>query len=100
MKPSGLPEIGGGRGQAQGLPLPVRAAGGGGKGGACGDLTGRAGRGLAESFRLGTCWIAGAWAARHVVGGGVAGAEPPHKGGPTRPDRTTAVVSGQIGRYL
>ena len=28
-------------------------------------------------------------------GGGVAGAEPPHKGGPTRPDRTTAVVSGQ-----
>ena len=32
--------------------------------------------------------------ARHVVGGGVAGAEPPHKGGPNRPDRTTAVVSG------
>ena len=27
--------------------------------------------------------------------GGVAGAEPPHKGGPNRPDRTTAVVSGQ-----
>ena len=24
---------------------------------------------------------------RHVVGGGVAGAEPPHKGGPNRPDR-------------
>ena len=32
---------------------------------------------------------------RHVVGGGVAGAEPPHKGGPNRPDRITAVVSGQ-----
>ena len=38
---------------------------------------------------------------RHQVGegccrrGGVAGAEPPHKGGPNRPDRTTAVVSGQ-----
>ena len=27
--------------------------------------------------------------------GGVAGAEPPHKGGPNRPDRTTAVVGGQ-----
>ena len=27
--------------------------------------------------------------------GGVAGAEPPHKGGPNRPDRTTAVISGQ-----
>ena len=27
--------------------------------------------------------------------GGVAGAKPPHKGGPNRPDRTTAVVSGQ-----
>ena len=27
--------------------------------------------------------------------GGVAGAEPPHKGGPNRPDRKTAVVSGQ-----
>ena len=26
--------------------------------------------------------------------GGVAGAEPPHKGGPNRPDRPTAVVSG------
>ena len=25
--------------------------------------------------------------------GGVAGAEPPHKGGPNRPDRPTAVVS-------
>ena len=27
--------------------------------------------------------------------GGVAGAEPPHKGGPNRPHPTTAVVSGQ-----
>ena len=29
-----------------------------------------------------------------LLGGGVAGAEPPHKGGPNRPDRTTAVASG------
>ena len=32
--------------------------------------------------------------------GGVAGAEPPHKGGPNRPDRTTAVVSGQRRRLI
>ena len=30
-----------------------------------------------------------------LLAGGVAGAEPPHKGGPNRPDRTTAVVSSQ-----
>ena len=30
-----------------------------------------------------------------LLGGGVAGAKPPHKGGPNRPDRTSAVVSGQ-----
>ena len=30
-----------------------------------------------------------------LLAGGVAGAEPPHKGGPNRPDRPTAVVSGQ-----
>ena len=33
-------------------------------------------------------------AARDLAGG-VAGAEPPHKGGPNRPDRQTAVVSSQ-----
>ncbi len=35
--------------------------------------------------------------------GGVAGAEPPHKGGPNRPDRPElqlSVVSGQRGRFL
>ena len=41
---------------------------------------------------------------RHVVGGGVAGAEPPHKGGPNRPDRPNCsgqwlVVSGQRRRF-
>ena len=61
-----------------------------------GDMMETAGRGLAKFFRLGTCYEY-----RHQVGeaccrrGGVAGAEPPHKGGPNRPDRTTAVVSGQ-----
>ena len=61
--------------------------------GICG---GQAGRGLAGHFRLGT-----RHQCRHTVDeaccrrGGVAGAEPPHKGGPNRPDRTTAVVSGQ-----
>ena len=69
--------------------------------GAYGDLMGLAGRGLAGHLRLGTCYEY-----RHQVGeaccwgGGVAGAEPPHKGGPTRPDRLNcsgqwSVVSGQ-----
>ena len=53
-----------------------------------GDLLGLAGPGLAGHLRLGTCYEY-----RHEVGegccrrGGVAGAEPPHKGGPNRPDR-------------
>ena len=53
-----------------------------------GDMMGLAGRGLAGHFRLGTCYKY-----RHPVDqgccrrGGVAGAEPPHKGGPNRPDR-------------
>ena len=60
---------------------------------------GRPRRGLAELLRHGTCYE---W--RHQVGeaccrrGGVAGAEPPHKGGPNRPDRPEKqwlVVSGQ-----
>ena len=52
------------------------------------DLMGLAGRGLAGHFRLGTHHQC-----RHPVDqaccrrGGVAGAEPPHKGGPNRPDR-------------
>ena len=52
------------------------------------DLMGLAGRGLAGPVRLGTCYEY-----RHPVDeaccrrGGVAGAEPPHKGGPNRPDR-------------
>ena len=56
--------------------------------GTYGDLIGLAGRGLAGHFRLGTCNEY-----RHPVDdrccrrGGVAGAEPPHKGGPNRPDR-------------
>ena len=58
------------------------------------DLMGLAGGGGARHLRLGTCHQY-----RHLVDeaccrtGGVAGAEPPHKGGPNRPDRTTAVVS-------
>ena len=61
--------------------------------------SGRAGRGLARHFRLGT-----RYEYRHQVdeaccrSGGVAGAPPPHKGGPNRPDRPEmqwAVVSGQ-----
>ena len=49
---------------------------------------GLGGRGRAKPVRVGTCYEY-----RHQVGeaccrrGGVAGAEPPHKGGPTRPDR-------------
>ncbi len=64
--------------------------------GTCGDLMGRAGRGLAGHFPFGA-----RHQCRHTVGeaccrrGGVAGAEPPHKGGPNRPDRPTAVVSSQ-----
>ena len=60
-----------------------------------GDLKGLEGLGWVNLVRLGTCYEC-----RHEVGegccrrGGVAGAEPPHKGGPNRPDRTTAVVSG------
>ena len=49
---------------------------------------GLAGRGWVKLLRLDTCYQY-----RHQVGeaccrtGGVAGAEPPHKGGPNRPDR-------------
>ena len=54
------------------------------------------GLGLTNLCRVGTCHEY-----RYTVDeaccrrGGVAGAEPPHKGGPNRPDRTTAVVGGQ-----
>ena len=63
------------------------------------DLTG-----LAGHFRLGTCYEY-----RHQVDegccrrGGVAGAEPPHKGGPNRPDRPENQgpgVSGQRRRLF
>ena len=57
------------------------------KAGAYGDRMGLAGRVLARRLRLGTCSNIDTKSARHVVGGGVAGAEPPHKGGPNRPDR-------------
>ena len=73
------------RGQAQGLF--VREGAGGGRRG-CVQATG----GIGTWWNDGTRWI------RHVVGGGVAGAEPPHKGGPNRPDRPKvqwSVVSGQ-----
>ena len=58
------------------------------KAGTYGRLMGLAGHGLAGFLRLGTCYEY-----RHQVDeaccrrGGVAGAEPPHKGGPNRPDR-------------
>ena len=64
-----------------------------------GEYIGLGGRGLGKLVRLGTCYEY-----RHQVGeaccrrGGVAGAEPPHKGGPNRPDRPElqwSVISGQ-----
>ncbi len=64
------------------------------KAGTYGEYVGLGGRGLARHLRLGTCYES-----RHQVGeaccrrGGVAGAEPPHKGGPNRPDRPNC--SGQ-----
>ena len=69
------------------------------KAGTCGGLMGLAGRGMAGYLQLGT-----RHQCRHPVDeaccrrGGVAGAEPPHKGGPNRPDRPKlqwSVVSGQ-----
>ena len=72
----------GGRGQGQGRHLRGFGGAGGGVG-----------------WRSSVGWALGQY--RHQVGegccrrGGVAGAEPPHKGGPNRPDRTTAVVSSQ-----
>ena len=64
------------------------------------ELTGLKERSVANPSRAGTCYDSDTRSARHVFGGGVAGAEPPHKGGPNRPDRTTAVVSGQRRRFL
>ena len=58
------------------------------KAGVCGGRMRLAGRGRAGHLRFGTCYEY-----RHPVDdgccrrGGVAGAEPPHKGGPNRPDR-------------
>ena len=60
------------------------------KAGSCWDLEGPAGRGLTGQGRLGTRSNIDTRSATDVVGGGVAGAPPPHKGGPTRPDRPKA----------
>ena len=74
---------------------------GGHKAGIYGEYVGLGGRGLAEIFRLGTCYEY-----RHQVGeaccrrGGVAGAEPPHKGGPNRPDRPEMQGLGAGGQGL
>ena len=74
------------------------------KAGTYGGPTGLTGRGRARHLRLGTCYEY-----RHQVGeaccrrGGVAGAEPPHKGGPNRPDRPEMqwkVVRGQRRRFF
>ena len=71
------------------------------KAGTYGDLIGLAGGGLAELLRHGTCYEK-----RHQVGeaccrrGGVAGAEPPHKEGPNRPDRPELQWSVVSGKWL
>ena len=68
--------------------------------GTYGDLMALAGRGLARHLRLGTCHQC-----RHSVDeaccrrGGVAGAEPPHKGGPNRPDRPELQWSVDSGQW-
>ena len=93
--------------QAPGLALRWRpvswACEGRHKAGTYRELTGLKERRVANPSRAGTrpeC--------RHQVGeaccrrGGVAGAEPPHKGGPNRPDRPElqwSVVSGQRRRF-
>ena len=100
---------GGGCGQGRGLPVRERLRGKGetvrvggegrGRAGTCGDLVGLGG---GVGWRRSVGWAPVQY--RHQVGegccrrGGVAGAEPPHKGGPNRPDRTElqwSVVSGQ-----
>ena len=71
------------------------------KAGTYGDPMGLAGRGLARHLRLGTCHQY-----RHPVDeaccrrGGVAGAEPPHKGGPNRPDRPELQGLGAGGQGI
>ncbi len=83
---SGVGQLGRVRGQAHGRHMA----------GTYGDLMGLAGRGLAGHLRIGTCHQY-----RHPVDeaccrrGGVAGAEPPHKGGPNRPDRPNARREGR-----
>ena len=89
--------FGGGRGHPQGVPLPAcaarggRATGGAGtlveRGGTVGEARADTGRQFRIAHTLATT--------RGCRRGGVAGAPPPHKGGPNRPDRTTAVVSEQ-----
>ena len=76
----------GGKGHPQGVPLRVWLGLGHVQ---CADWE----RGL------GTWWKRHLLGTRRMVGeaccrrGGVAGAEPPHKGGPNRPDRPKAAVS-------
>ena len=89
----------GGCGQAQGLPVRERLRGkgetarvggeGGGRACACGDLVGLGGVWVGGVRSVGHLANIGTRSVRDIVGGGgVAGAEPPHKGGPNRPDRT------------
>ena len=91
----------GGRGQAQGLPLRERLRGKGETARVVGARAGArpASAGIWWGWR-GVGWRSSfGWARvqyRHQVrrgmllAGGVAGAEPPHKGGPNRPDRPNA----------
>ena len=73
------------------------------KSGTCGDLMGLAGRGLARHLRFGTdINVDTRFGEACCRRGGVAGAEPPHKGGPNRPDRPElqwSVVSGERRGY-
>jgi len=88
-----------------GVPLTWRAQGRH-KAGTCGVLMGLEERGLTKSFRMGT-----RHQCRHTVDegccrrGGVAGAEPPHKGGRLRPTAQKSgsqwlVVSCQRRRFI
>jgi len=62
-----------------------------GRGVGCGVKPGRSGSSRSFCHSLG---------AAGVFGGGVAGAEPPHKGGPTRPDRPEKQGLGIRGQGL
>ena len=95
-QPRGHPQV-----HPQGVPLRGKKAGGHFSGRrtwapTMGALTGECGRmGEVRSQRVVKVVLRTHSLRRGVLGGGVAGAEPPHKGGPNRPDRPTAVVSDQ-----